>query len=45
MNKIKLDLLGTDGKARVNRVNINNREFLTPIFIKGAIVIYPFLHI
>jgi tRNA-guanine family transglycosylase len=36
MNKIKLDLLGTDGKARVNRVNLNNHEFLTPIFMPVA---------
>ena len=36
MNKIKLDLLGTDGKARVNRVNLNNQEFLTPIFMPVA---------
>ena len=36
MNNIKLDLLGTDGKARVNRVNLNNHEFLTPIFMPVA---------
>ena len=36
MNNIKLDLLGADGKARVNRVNLNNHEFLTPIFMPVA---------
>ena len=32
MNNINLELLAVDGKARVNKVKINNHEFNTPIF-------------
>ena len=30
MNNINLELLAVDGKARVNKVKINNHEFNTP---------------
>ena len=36
MNNINLELLAVDGKARVNKVKINNHEFNTPIFMPVA---------
>ena len=36
MNNIDLKTIATDGKARVNEVNINGKNFQTPSFMPVA---------